>query len=162
MIRFSLICDAGHGFESWFADNASFDTQAKRGFVECPACGSVRVGKAIMAPHVARSDRAHPAPVPSSGDTRAAGNGGQASSALPVATPPADKVMRDLIRAVRQHVEATADHVGDRFADEALKIHHGEVEHRAIYGSATPEDARMLVEEGVTFQQLPVLPDKLN
>jgi hypothetical protein len=159
MIKYALHCDNGHGFESWFRDNASFEQQARRGFVECPQCGSARVGKAIMAPNVARKDR------PERGraeQVRAAGS--QMPAAGPAAMPattltPEDRAMRDLVRAMRAHVEASADNVGDKFADEALKMHHGELEGRPIYGSATPDDARMLAEEGVGFLPLPTLPD---
>jgi hypothetical protein len=160
MIKFALQCERGHAFEGWFGDNASFEQQAKRGFVECPHCGSARVEKAIMAPNVARKDR----------DGRVDA-GSTASVTLPAAAPvalpattltPEDRAMRDLVRAMRAHVEANADNVGDRFAGEAVKMHHGEIEGRAIYGSATAEDARMLVEEGVGFMPLPVLPDDRN
>lgn len=154
MIKFALQCDKGHGFEGWFRDNQSFGQQARRGFVECPHCGSVQVEKAIMAPNVARKDRnlqimepevALPAP---------------ATVSMPAATlTPEDRAMRDLVRAMRAHVEANADNVGNKFADEAVKMHHGEIEGRPIYGSATPEDTRMLAEEGVGFVPLPVLPD---
>lgn len=157
MIRFALQCDQGHGFESWFRDNASYDSQAKAGFVTCPNCGSARVEKQIMAPNVARTDRAAvatatetqspPAPEPS----------------VPMAAmPPEMKAMRDMLRAFRKHVEANADHVGDRFADEARKMHYGEIEHRPIYGSATPEEVSELREEGVEAHPLPLLPDDRN
>lgn len=157
MIKFALQCDNGHGFESWFRDNASFEQQARRGFVECPHCASARVEKAIMAPSVVRKDRPERVTV--------------ADAPAPPANPapmsattltPEDRAMRDLVRAMRAHVEANADNVGDTFADEALKMHHGELEHRAIYGSATPDDARMLAEEGVGFMPLPILPDDRN
>lgn len=154
MIKYALQCDKGHGFESWFRDNESFRQQSRRGFVECPHCGSARVEKAIMAPHVARRDReaaAAEAALP------------EAASAVPATTlTPEDKAMRELVRAMRRHVEANADNVGDRFADEALRMHHGELDGRPIYGSATPDDARMLAEEGVGFMPLPRLPDDRN
>ncbi len=173
MIRFSLRCDDGHGFESWFRDNASFEAQEAAGLVECPICGSPRVEKSIMAPHVARSDRqelSYPrAPdipyIPDIPDiAMGAGTPGRADVAVSesINAMPPDKAMRDLVRAFRRHVTETADHVGDRFADQALKMHHGEIEHRPIYGRSTLEDARMLKEEGVPFQPLPVLPDDRN
>ncbi len=168
MIRFSLHCDNGHGFESWFRDNASFEAQVVATLVECPVCGSSGIEKSIMAPHVARTDRARA----TSSQPPEQASEGQASSPMQALTDdkatestnalPSDKAMRDLVRAFRQHVAQSADHVGDRFADEALKMHHGEIEHRAIYGSSTFEDARMLNEEGVSFHPLPVLPDDRN
>jgi hypothetical protein len=157
MIKFALQCDKGHGFEGWFRDNLSFEQQAKRGFVECPHCGSVRVEKAIMAPNVARKDRSERASAAEAALPVAAAH------AMPATTlTPEDRAMRDLVRAMRAHVEANADNVGDTFAEEALKMHHGELEHRPIYGSATPDDARMLAEEGVGFMPLPVVPDDRN
>lgn len=168
MIRFALTCEAGHGFESWFRDNASFDTQVARGLVECPFCGSAKVGKAIMAPHVARKDRQR-VHISEAGMPSGADDAGQAL--VRAATAPAqeltnqplsDKALRDLVRAWRQHILETTDHVGDRFADEALKMHHGEIEQRPIHGSATAQDARMLIEEGVGIQPLPVLPEDRN
>jgi hypothetical protein len=166
MIRFTLTCDAPHRFESWFRDNASFDGQVARGLVECPVCGSAKIGKAIMAPHVARTDRGLAAiaaetavdPAPGRALAPAAATGSHDITNQPLT----DKALRDLVRAWRQHVLEATDPVGDRFADEALKMHHGEIEHRPIHGSATIEDARMLIEEGVGFQPLPILPDDRN
>ncbi len=163
MIRFALACENGHGFDGWFRDNVTFDQQRRRGFVTCPACNSAKVDKAIMAPHVARSNRAG-----SDGEAETPRSpqpgGGTGSAVSEAATSLAslssqDKALRDLARAVREHVERTADHVGDRFADEALAMHLGEVEERAIYGSATADEARALLEEGVPFMPLPALPD---
>ena len=163
MIRFTLQCDGGHGFDSWFRDNASFEAQVSAALVECPVCGSPKIGKSIMAPHVARTDRSR-APTSRSTDQASPMTGAATIDATTENTNalPPDKAMRDLVRAFRQHVSQTADHVGDRFADEALKMHHGEIDHRAIYGSSTVEDARMLKEEGVQFHPLPVLPDDRN
>jgi hypothetical protein len=155
MIRFQLRCDDGHGFESWFRDNASHDEQVRAGLVNCPVCCSDRVEKAIMAPHVARSASAereearHPAPEMATGQ----------DLALPDA---ADKALRDLVRAMRRHVEATTEPVGARFAEEAIAMHQGEIEHRPIRGSATAAEVRQLLDEGVSFQPLPFLPDDRN
>jgi hypothetical protein len=160
MIRYALICDNGHDFESWFPTSASFEEQAKRGFVSCPACNSIRVERAIMAPNVARTDR---------------GSKRIEAQALPVepaatGTEPAPVALigekeiafRQMLTALHQHVAQNAEHVGARFADEALKIHHGETESRPIYGQASADDAAMLVEEGVEFMPLPRLPDAQN
>lgn len=158
MIRYALICDAAHEFESWFASSASFDEQAKRGFVTCPVCNSAKVERAVMAPNVARTDLGPKAPQPA------------VEASAPVAAAPApvalisekEKAFREMVAALHQHVSENAEHVGQRFADEALKIHHGEAEERAIYGEATPDDARMLHEEGVEFLPLPRLPGSGN
>lgn len=157
MIHYALICDNAHEFESWFADSASFEGLAARGLVSCPVCGSAKVERAVMAPAVARTDRGERQP-----------------DAAPAVTPPAaapapvalmtDKeiALRAMVTALHEHVAQTAEHVGERFADEALKIHHGETESRPIYGEATADDARMLHEEGVEFLPLPRLPGARN
>lgn len=158
MIRYTLICDNGHEFESWFPSSGGFEEQARRGFVTCPACNSAKVERAIMAPNVARSDLgARPAePSPEAPAPAAA-------SPAPVALmSDKEKAFREMLTALHQHVHENAEHVGERFADEALKIHHGEAESRAIYGEATADDARMLHEEGVDFLPLPRLPGTRN
>jgi hypothetical protein len=155
MIRFQLRCDDGHSFESWFRDNASHDEQVRAGLVNCPVCGSDRVEKAIMAPHVARPT----AP----GREVAVHEPSEMATGQPIAMPDAaDRALRDLVRALRRHVEATTEPVGARFAEEAIAMHHGEIEHRPIRGSATAADVAQLLDEGVSFQPLPFLPDDRN
>uniref|UniRef100_A0A9E7ZRK9 DUF1178 family protein n=1 Tax=Bosea sp. NBC_00436 TaxID=2969620 RepID=A0A9E7ZRK9_9HYPH len=152
MIRYALICDSAHEFESWFASSASFEDQAKRGFVTCPVCNSAKIERAIMAPNVARTDLGPPGPV-------AEAPAPTAAASAPVALmSEKEQAFREMVTALHRHVSENAEHVGKRFADEALKIHHGEAEERAIYGEATPDDARMLHEEGVEFLPLPRLP----
>jgi hypothetical protein len=160
MIRFALVCDRGHGFESWFRDNAAYADQAGAGLVTCPHCGSAKVEKSIMAPHVARSDKErHAGPVaPPATPAAPADGAGTAMTML----DPADLAMRALLRQFRRHVEAHADNVGGRFAEEAVLMHHGDIEQRPIYGSASPEDARMLIEEGIDVMPLPTAPDDRN
>jgi len=153
MIKYALHCDKGHEFESWFPSSESYETQRRQGFVACPACGSARVDKTLMAPQVARRDR-RPAAVPAPAAP---------APAEPVAmVSPVEQELRAKIRELREHLTKNADHVGERFAEEARKIHYGETEHRSIYGQATPEEARELAEEGVEFHALPVLPDDRN
>ncbi|CAH1657534.1 conserved hypothetical protein [Hyphomicrobiales bacterium] len=157
MIRYALICDNAHDFESWFSSSDSFEDQARRGFVTCPICNSAKVERAVMAPNVARSDLgprfAEPAPEAPA----------PANAPAPVALmSEKEKAFREMLTALHAHVRDNAEHVGQRFADEALKIHHGEAETRAIYGEATAEDARMLHEEGVDFLPLPRLPGSGN
>lgn len=155
MIRYALACDSGHAFESWFRDSDSFDSQRKAGFVTCPVCGSASVEKQIMAPAVARTDldrRVLPAPAESRGEAPG-----------PVAlVTEREAAFRELLRAIRRHVVENAEHVGPRFAEEARKMHEGLAEFRAIYGEATPEEARALVQEGIEAFPLPVLPDEHN
>ena len=156
MIRYALICDNAHEFESWFASSAGFEDQVRRGFVTCPICNSAKVERAVMAPNVARTDLGSKAPEPA------------AEASAPAAAAPApvalmsekEKAFREMVTALHRHVSENAEHVGKRFADEALKIHHGEAEERAIYGEAKPEEARKLLEEGVPVMPLPFLPTR--
>ncbi|MCC7346479.1 MAG: DUF1178 family protein [Variibacter sp.] len=159
MIRYALVCAKGHNFESWFQNSAAYDKQARRGLVECPVCGDTKIEKALMAPTLSGTKKrsrpeppapqATPAPAP---DTPA-----------PVAMiSPEESEFRTKLRELREHLTRNADHVGRRFAEEARKMHYGEIEHRSIYGEASPQDAQELHEEGIEFHPLPVLPDERN
>ena len=159
MIRYSLLCDSAHEFESWFASSASFEEQSRRGLVSCPVCNSSKVERAIMSPNVTRTDRGPRAEAPGSGALPAPA----APAPAPVALMGEKEIaFREMLTALHKHVTETAEHVGPRFAEEALKIHHGEADDRAIYGEATPDDARLLHEEGVEFMPLPRLPGGRN
>ncbi len=149
MIRYALSCGHGHAFESWFRDAAAYDEQVAAGLLACPACGSERVEKAIMAPHVVQ--KADRGPVPAAAEGR------------PVSlVSPEDAELRAKVKALREHLTAQADYVGPGFAEEARRIHSGESERRSIYGEASPSDARALLEEGVGILPLPVLPEEGN
>ncbi|MHB2169441.1 DUF1178 family protein [Alsobacter sp. R-9] len=154
MIRYALACEAGHEFESWFRDSASYDSQKAAGFVTCPACGSAKVEKQIMAPSVARTDHERRGlPVPAT----------TPEAPVPMALmSERERAFRELVRALRKHVAENAEHVGPRFAEEARKMHEGLAEFRAIYGEATVEEARALAEEGIDALPLPFLPDEAN
>jgi hypothetical protein len=141
VIRFSLACDKDHEFEAWFRSNDDFDTQMKRGFVECPACGSKKVGKALMAPSVST---------------------GRKKEQIALAMGEAQKQALAQMKAMAEKVRENADYVGDKFAEEARKIHFGETEARGIYGEATLDEARSLAEDGVEFMPIPVFPDDQN
>jgi hypothetical protein len=141
LIRFSLHCDHEHEFEAWFRNNDDFDTQKKRGFVECPACGSKKVEKALMAPSVST---------------------GRKKEKIALAMGEAQKQAMAQLKALSEKMRESADYVGDKFADEARKIHFGETEARGIYGEATPEEAKGLVDDGVEFMPIPVFPDDRN
>ncbi len=134
MIQYSLHCPKGHQFDAWFKSAAAFDEQKARGIVTCAVCGDGAVEKAPMAPAVARSD--------------------QGRVSLSAAHPDAAK-FRELLRAYRQKVTSEADYVGDKFAEEARKIHFEEAEARGIYGEATRDEVVALVEEGIDFLPLP-------
>ncbi|MEP9366408.1 DUF1178 family protein [Xanthobacter sp. VNH20] len=159
MIRYTLRCEQGHDFESWFPSSESFEAQRGRGLVSCPNCGSVRVEKAIMAPSVARTDRAPAAATPDS-DTAAAP---AQAPANPVALMgQQEREFHRLLRELRDHVTRNADYVGEDFADLARKMHGGEIEHRSIYGEASADEVKALREEEVEVFPLPVLPEDRN
>jgi hypothetical protein len=130
MILFDLRCGKDHVFEAWFRDSETYDAQAKGGEIACSVCGDTAVAKALMTPNVATS------------------------SSESISPEQAAQVVRYL-SAVRDHVEKTHDNVGDKFPEEARKIHYGETEKRNIYGNATADDARELDEEGIEFGVLP-------
>lgn len=134
MIRFSLKCDQGHAFESWFASGAAFDTLQKGGHLSCAVCGSARVDKALMAPSVATAE----------------------DSAVPLATP--SKALAAKLAELRRHVEETSDYVGEDFVREARAMHLGDAPERSIWGEARPDEAKALIEEGVPVAPLPFVP----
>jgi len=159
MIRYSLVCEHRHEFESWFADSAVFEKQAKRKLVVCPQCGSSKVEKAIMAPRLATSkQRMMPEekPAPTT-------NAAPITDHAPVAMlSPQERELRGKLKELREHLTKNADNVGAKFPEEARKMHYGEIEHRSIYGEASPEEAKRLAEEGIEFHPLPILPDERN
>ena len=160
MIRYALVCDRGHEFESWFQDFAAYEEQAKRALVNCPQCGSTKVEKAIMAPRLSATARKQRAPVeaPAPATDVAA-----PVPAAPVAMiSPQEQEFRSKLKELHDHLTKNADNVGAKFPEEARKMHYGETEHRSIYGVASPEEAKELSEEGVEFHPLPVLPDERN
>ncbi len=160
MIRYALICEQGHDFESWFQNSAAFDKQVKRALVACPLCGSAKVEKAIMAPRLASSKKLKapveaPAPLPAAAE--------KAQEKAPVAMiSPQEQEFRSKLKELREHLTKNADNVGQKFPEEARKMHYGEIEHRSIYGVASPDDAKELAEEGIEFHPLPILPDERN
>jgi hypothetical protein len=156
MIRYNLRCDAGHAFESWFQNSSAYESQEKRKLVSCPACGSANVERAIMAPQIVSKKRDRPEPAPAAAATEAAA---PASTPLMMAQ---ERELRAKLKELRDHIVKNADNVGERFPNEARKMHYGELEHRPIYGEASPEEARSLIDEGVEVSPLPVLPDDRN
>jgi hypothetical protein len=162
MIRYALNCDGGHGFESWFANSAAYDKQVKRALVACPICGSTKVEKAIMAPRLGRSDDLAAAAVPEMpAPPPAPALPAPAKAPLAVMSPP-ERELRKKLKELREHITKNSDYVGPRFPEQARKIHYGEIEHRSIYGEASPEEAKELYEEGIEFHPLPILPDEFN
>ena len=162
MIRYALICENGHDFESWFQDSAAYDKQTKRKLVACPHCGSSKVAKAIMAPRLSSSKKPA-APIEAPMPATAAPAPEKAQEKTPVAMiSPQEQEFRAKLKELREHLTKNADDVGPKFPEEARKMHYGEIEHRSIYGVASPEDAKELAEEGIEFHPLPILPDERN
>jgi hypothetical protein len=159
MIRYALCCERGHAFESWFQSSSAYETQEKRKLVNCPVCGSAKVERAIMAPQiVSKKGRDSAAPAP-------AGPVTPTDVTTPTSTPllmAQERELRAKLRELRDHIVKNADNVGERFPNEARKMHYGDIEHRPIYGEASPDEARALIEEGVEVSPLPVLPDDRN
>jgi hypothetical protein len=157
MIRYNLRCERGHGFESWFQSSSAYESQEKRKLVSCPECGSVKVERAIMAPQIVskKNSRAEPSPAPAA----------STEVTMPASTPlmmAQERELRAKLKELRDHVVKNADNVGEKFPNEARKMHYGDIEHRPIYGEATPQEARALIEEGVEVSPLPVLPEDRN
>lgn len=142
MIRYSLACDNGHAFEGWFSGSGDFDRQVEAGLLTCPVCNSAVISKSLMAPSVSTARRKEEKQAMASGLAQR-----QAMSRL-----------REAVAAIK----ANAENVGDKFPEEARKIHYGEADARGIIGEASPEEARSLIEEGIEVAPLPVLPEDAN
>jgi hypothetical protein len=160
MIKYALQCDKGHGFESWFPSSASFETQAKRGLVDCPLCGSSRIEKQIMSPSV-RSKGSKTPDIEAAAPAADANTPAMPDHSVALMGEHAQK-LRAMMRDLHAHVTANTEDVGAKFADEARKIHYGETEERAIRGRATADEAEALHDEGIGFMPLPTLPDERN
>ena len=155
MIRYALRCDKEHEFEAWFRSSADYDRAVAAGEAGCPICGPARVEKMPMAPSVARGDHK-----PAETDNKPAEKSEKMS--LVAAPDPKQQALIQAMRELRRQVTEHADYVGDRFAEEARKIHYKETEARGIYGEATTEEAKKLVDEGIEFQPLPTFPEERN
>lgn len=140
MIQYTLTCDAHHKFDAWFRNADAYEDQAARGILSCPMCNSTNIEKALMAPAVSTSrDKV----------SLSSGHADQAK-------------YREALRALRQKMTDSADYVGDKFAEEARKIHYEEAEARGIYGEATRDEVSSLIDEGIDFMPLPPVPDEHN
>jgi hypothetical protein len=156
VIHYQLVCEKGDRFEAWFRGSADFDAQAKAGQVVCPACGSTAIEKALMAPAVHSSDRTTE-PVES-----VAPAAEPQTVRLAAGAEPAIAEAMEIARRVSRHVKENSEDVGRRFAEEARKIHYRETAPRGIYGEATGDEVKELMEEGIDFHPLPVLPEERN
>jgi hypothetical protein len=144
MIRYTLTCKDGHGFDSWFQNAAAFGALRAGGQLACPVCGATDVEKALMAPAVVQTRPPEPATVPP-------------PSARPSLTEPQSE-LELAIATLRRQVEENSDYVGLNFAAEARKMHDGDTPARAIHGEAKPDEARKLIEDGIPVAPLPFLP----
>jgi hypothetical protein len=160
MIRYALRCERDHTFESWFQSSSAYDSQVKRKLVTCPACGSAKIEKAIMAPRIVGKKgrgRATPPPEPAATTAPEAAQSGPTSLMMAQ-----EKELRTKLKELRDHIVKNADNVGERFADEARAMHYGDKEHRPIYGEASADEAKSLIDEGIEVSPLPTLPEDRN
>jgi hypothetical protein len=134
MILYDLICSDGHDFEAWFKDSKAYDRQVKAGRITCPICGVTEVTKALMAPNIASGNKP---------EQHAASYTNEATETLKA------------FAKFRKYVEQNCDYVGNRFPEEARKIHYGETKAKAIYGEATVKEAKELQDEGVPCTPIP-------
>jgi hypothetical protein len=134
MIHYDLRCPNGHVFEGWFRSSSDFDAQAAQGLVSCPTCQDTGIERALMAPSVAKKGNTLP-------------------------DMPPEVAVKQALRSLRRMVESNFENVGDRFAEEARKIHYGETATRGIFGDTTKEEAEALVDEGIAFGQIPWVPE---
>jgi hypothetical protein len=171
MIRYALVCDRKHDFEIWFKNSADYDKQAKRGLVTCPSCGSAKVEKALMAPSLGRGAKKRssdmiavpsaPAEAPAA-EAPSQNMMSQVAMVPPQVMTPQEQELRTKLKELREHLIKNSENVGSKFPEVARKMHYGEIEHKSIYGEASPREAKELHEEGVEFHPIPVLPDEHN
>ncbi len=147
MILYQLQCEAEHSFEAWFRNSAAYDEQAERGLLSCPACGSSKISKSLMAPRIGGTrQNAQPEPAPSK------------AGAKQVQVSPEAAALRRQLLELRAKIEDSCDYVGPRFAEEARKIHYGESDPKGIYGETSAEEAKALEDEGIEFGAVPWVP----
>lgn len=135
MIAFDLICSNGHLFECWFKDSASFEEQQAAGIINCPICDDTQVVK-VLSPFMIKK-----------------GSGERKKG---------EDVLHQALQVIHEYLDKHFEDVGPRFAEEALKMHHGEAERRNIRGTATNEEEVILREEGVQFFKVPIVKRLLN
>lgn len=142
---FDLQCENGHVFEGWFGSHDDYDSQLARGLLVCPMCNSQSVARRVSAARLNVSRSSEPAPMPASPE-------GEAPHAQ------ARQIQAEFIRRMRETLRAT-ENVGERFADEARRIHEGEAPQRAIRGVATQAEREALIDEGIPVMPVPAILD---
>ena len=149
MILYQLQCEKEHRFEAWFRDSEAFDKQSKRKLLACPKCGSAKITKALMAPRIGKSG----------GDAQPKSATYTHTESSLKLTPEAVELKRKL-KEIQSYISKECDYVGSNFAEEARKIHYGEVSPHGIYGETSSEDAKELVDEGIEFTSIPWVPEE--
>ncbi len=142
MIKYSLSCENAHTFEGWFSTSAEFDRQRQSGFLTCPACNSASISKTLMAPSVSTARKK------------------EEKREIVM-----DMARQEMIAKVKEAVaaiKANAEDVGEKFPEEARKIHYGEADARGIIGQASLGEVKDLLDEGIEVAPLPVLPEDAN
>lgn len=176
MIRYNLICELDHTFEGWFRNSEDYEVQNAANQVECPVCTSTDISKVLMAPAVSTSRKREARVIPASDQVPMPANSGdQMAAAVPAggvlpqvreaALLPQDLRQKEIVAALRQlrsKMLENSENVGDKFAEEARKIHYGDAEERAIHGQTSAQDVADLVDEGISILPLPVLPEDNN
>ena len=142
MIVYDLKCGNAHVFEAWFGSSSDYDDQRARGLVACPMCGDGTIEKAVMAPNIAT-----------------AGNIQTAQTAAPLGpngvTPEVMKAAMAELATLQKKALEGSTWVGSKFANRARAMHEGDEEHAPIHGQASPEEAKALIDDGVTVSPLP-------
>lgn len=168
MIKYALVCENAHEFESWFPNSDAFEKQVKRGLVDCPTCGSQRVSKGLMAPRVSTSRKKE-----ALAERMRAQIAKTPAAPIPVPIPTADPQsmallderhaeLRAAIRELHANIIANTEDVGKKFPEQARKMHEGHAPARSIRGEATLEEAKELWEEGIPVLPVPSLPEERN
>ena len=142
MIKYSLSCENAHQFEGWFSTSADFDSQVKSGFLTCPTCHSASISKTLMSPSVSTARKK------------------EAKREMVM-----DMARQEAIAKIKQviaEIKTNAEDVGEKFPEEARKIHYGEADARGIIGQASLIEVKELLEEGIDVAPLPVLPEDAN
>ncbi|MBP2562917.1 hypothetical protein J2T08_005428 [Neorhizobium galegae] len=142
MIKYSLICDNAHTFEGWFSESADFDRQVASGFLTCPVCNSASVSKTLMTPSVSTARKKEE----------------KQAMVMDLARQEAIAKLKEAVAAIK----ANAEDVGEKFPEEARKIHYGEADARGIIGQASLGEVRDLLDEGIEVAPLPVIPEDTN
>lgn len=145
MIKYQLICSEGHEFEAWFRCSNTFEIQSASHHIECPHCGSLEISKSVMAPQIARRREAR---------------GADETSLRSMDDSALEAEITKVLHRFRAEVEARAEYVGKNFAEEARDMHFDEKQKRNIWGEATREEVRELIEDDVDFAVLPRRPEE--